>query len=281
MAIITFWSNTKKQIGQTMSLTAIATSMAVKHNYKILLISTQYNDDALEMAFGKQEKNKNLIGKLLEDKAQIAVDNGMEGLSRIVSAGKLTPELIQNYTKTIYNNRLDVLYGIKGENKKDKYLSVKDKYKEIILNANKFYDIVMVDLVKGQEEQMSTDIIGISDVIVYNVEQNVKKINEFMEIKKQFKLNKNTIINIGKFDYESKYTMKNISRYLGIKKDIVCIPYNTLYFEASNEEKVADMFLRIRIKPNEFDKNSIFIQNVEEAVEKIIYKIQELQLGSE
>jgi len=281
MAIITFWSNTKKQIGQTMSLTAIATSMAVKHNYKILLISTQYNDDALEMAFGKQEKNKNLIGKLLEDKAQIAVDNGMEGLSRIVSAGKLTPELIQNYTKTNYNNRLDVLYGIKGENKKDKYLSVKDKYKEIILNANKFYDIVMVDLVKGQEEQMSTDIIGISDVIVYNVEQNVKKINEFMEIKKQFKLNKNTIINIGKFDYESKYTMKNISRYLGIKKDIVCIPYNTLYFEASNEEKVADMFLRIRIKPNEFDKNSIFIQNVEEAVEKIIYKIQELQLGSE
>ena len=37
MPIITFWSNSKKQTGQTMSLTAIATSMAIEHNYKILI----------------------------------------------------------------------------------------------------------------------------------------------------------------------------------------------------------------------------------------------------
>ncbi len=41
MAIITFWSNAKKPTGQTMSIAAVATSMAIEHNYKILLISTR------------------------------------------------------------------------------------------------------------------------------------------------------------------------------------------------------------------------------------------------
>lgn len=41
MAIITFWSKSKKETGQTMSAVAVATSMAIEHNYKILLISTR------------------------------------------------------------------------------------------------------------------------------------------------------------------------------------------------------------------------------------------------
>ncbi len=41
MAIITFWSNTEKETGQTMSIAAVAASMAIEHNYKILLISTR------------------------------------------------------------------------------------------------------------------------------------------------------------------------------------------------------------------------------------------------
>lgn len=41
MAIITFWSESKKGTGQTMSAVAVATSMAIEHNYRILLISTR------------------------------------------------------------------------------------------------------------------------------------------------------------------------------------------------------------------------------------------------
>lgn len=54
MPVISFWSNTKKQTGQTMSLAAIATSMAIEHNYKILIISTIYNDNTLDLCFGSQ-----------------------------------------------------------------------------------------------------------------------------------------------------------------------------------------------------------------------------------
>ncbi len=41
MAIITFYSNAKKETGQTMSIVSIAASMAIEHNYKILLIATR------------------------------------------------------------------------------------------------------------------------------------------------------------------------------------------------------------------------------------------------
>ena len=85
------------------------------------------------------------------------------------------------------------------------------------------------------------------------------------------------MLNIGRFDSFSKYTIKNISRYVGIRRDILAIPYNTLFFEAASEEDVADLFLKIR-KVSDTDRNAVFVKAVEEAVQKIIYKIQELQM---
>lgn len=42
MAIITFKSNEIKETGQTLSIAAVATKMAIEHNYKILVISTDF-----------------------------------------------------------------------------------------------------------------------------------------------------------------------------------------------------------------------------------------------
>ena len=38
MSIITFKSDEQKETGQTLSLVATATQMAIEHNYKILII---------------------------------------------------------------------------------------------------------------------------------------------------------------------------------------------------------------------------------------------------
>ena len=37
MAIITFWGGDSKESGQTLSIAAVATQMAIEHNYKIFL----------------------------------------------------------------------------------------------------------------------------------------------------------------------------------------------------------------------------------------------------
>ena len=44
MSIVTFWSNGKEETGKTLAIAAIATYMAIEHNYKILVISTGYKD---------------------------------------------------------------------------------------------------------------------------------------------------------------------------------------------------------------------------------------------
>ena len=37
MSIVTFWSNGKEETGKTLAIAAIATYMAIEHNYKILV----------------------------------------------------------------------------------------------------------------------------------------------------------------------------------------------------------------------------------------------------
>ena len=55
------------------------------------------------------------------------------------------------------------------------------------------------------------------------------------------------------------------------------IPYNTLFFESCNEGTVADYFLKFRIV-NATDRNAEFIRDVQKTTEKIVYKLQELQM---
>ena len=47
MSIITFLNRDKKESGQSLSVAAIATLMAIEHNYRILIISTDFNDKTL------------------------------------------------------------------------------------------------------------------------------------------------------------------------------------------------------------------------------------------
>ena len=51
MSIVTFWNNGKEQNGKTLSVVSIATYMAIEHNYKILVVSTGFNDESLNNCF--------------------------------------------------------------------------------------------------------------------------------------------------------------------------------------------------------------------------------------
>ena len=79
MSIITFWNNSKSgHIGQTSSLVAVATLMAVEHNYKILLISTEDGAMELDKAYGVSE---NSAMKFLGLK-EVRFNSGIEGVMK-------------------------------------------------------------------------------------------------------------------------------------------------------------------------------------------------------
>lgn len=276
MAIVTFWSECKKEVGQTAASIAVATQMAMEHNYKILLIST-YNNDELKEAFWQEQKQKKGLAGLFEGNKKVNIDSGIQGLAKAVSSNKLTPEIITNYTRIVFKNRLEILDGYNG--KDIGYQDIYKVYPSIILNASIYYDIVIVDLNRSIDNEINNEILEASNVIIYGMTQKNSTINNYIESKTNgfIKNKKNILTYLGRYDRFSKYNTKNISRYLKNRKDINCISYNTLFNEACDEGTVADLFLKFKSIKSE-DKNIEFLNEVRKLSESIIYKIQELKL---
>ena len=130
MPIITFWSKNEKAIGQTVSASIAATVMAMEHNYKVLLISADINDTSIEDCFGGQVSNKDIISKLVSA-PKVNLDSGISGLMKLADSNRITPDIIHDYTKIIFKNRLEVLFSpinIEEESKQN----ILEKFKIII-----------------------------------------------------------------------------------------------------------------------------------------------------
>ena len=276
MSVVTFWNNEKEQAGKTLAIAAITTYMAIEHNYKILVISTGHKDSTIDRCFWEEKKLKRNLG-LFGPNTNIAMEDGVVGLETIMKSNRISPEQITNYTKIIFKDRLEILPSFKGE--KIEYDELKTYYPDIINLANRYYDLVFVDLDEELGEDLKDTILSNSNLIVVNLSQRLTSINEFMKIREEKEIlsSNKALILIGRYDKFSKYTIKNISRYMGEKNKVSTIPYNTLFFEACEEAKVPDLFLRLR-KIDEEDRNSIFIEEVKRTSDNIIYRLQDLAM---
>lgn len=282
MPIITFWSNNEKAIGQTVSASIAAVTMAINYNYKILLISADVNNDMLELCFGPQESNKKILDNL-GHKEKVNLGSGIEGIIKLANSNRVTPELIHDYTKIVFN-RLEVLYSPtvrerqegeeESEKNSEKYIMAKIKY--IIMNASQYYDQIIIDLKKGMKYQEQQEIFNLSDVIVANVDQRIENITDAMK-DKEIERNKDKIIwNICRHDKNSKYNTKNLLRTI-FKKDVLYeTPYNTLISEATQEGKIAEIMLRFRTIKEQGD-NLDFVSKTKQLVEGILMKYQQLR----
>lgn len=272
MPIVTFWSNGEEQTGKTLSIAAIATYLSIEHNKRILIISTGHNDKTLDNCFWKERKIKRNLG-IFGPNTNIAMDEGIVGLTKIINSNKLSPENITNYTKIVFKDRLEILQSFKGE--RTDYERLKQVYSDIINLANNYYDLVLVDLDRELEQEISDTILGNSNLIIANISQRLSSIDRFIELreKMQFLNSNKTLILVGRYDRASKYTIKNITRYMGEKNKVSTIPYNTLFFEAAEEAKVPDLFLKIR-KIDEDDINYFFLAEVKRTVENILYRLE-------
>lgn len=272
MPIVTFWSNGEEQTGKTLSIAAIATYLSIEHNKRILIISTGHNDKTLDNCFWKERKIKRNLG-IFGPNTNIAMDEGIVGLTKIINSNKLSPENITNYTKIVFKDRLEILQSFKGE--RTDYERLKQVYSDIINLANNYYDLVLVDIDRELEQEISDTILGNSNLIIANISQRLSSIDRFIELreKMQFLNSNKTLILVGRYDRASKYTIKNITRYMGEKNKVSTIPYNTLFFEAAEEAKVPDLFLKIR-NIDEDDINYFFLAEVKRTVENILYRLE-------
>lgn len=276
MSIITFWNNSKKgNIGQTSSLAAVATLMAVEHNYKILLISTEAGDIGLDKAYGVSE---NSAMKFLGLK-EVKFNSGIEGVMKLANSGKLTPTLVGNFTKIVLKGRLEVIAGKKetAEDENEKFDF--NDYPDVIKIANKYYDMVFVDLEKGLETNLARRILEASNLIVCNMEQKIEEVEKIVDLQKQEKLlsGRNIIYLLNKYEKNSKYNAKNIVRSSRMKKELYTVPYDLMYSDALQDGILDQWMLNPKIrKATMEEEHGFFISELNKFCEGIIYKLQEL-----
>lgn len=286
MSVITFVNNSEETTGKTMSMVAIATHMAIDYNNKILIISTSNKEDKIKPCFFEDEQVKKIRRGLFNDnKARIDTESGIEGLVKILRSNKITPEIITNYTKVVFKDRLEIISGVNTHKleqqteETNEKLEIQQEYIDLISAASMYYDKVFVDLDNNIREDVKQRILDLSNLVVVNTSQNFKSIEKLKEDKQNNALLKSpkTLILIGRYDKYSKYNVKNITRYLEEKNQVLALPYNTLYFEATNEAEVPNLFLKFKKMLDQDDRNAIFVEEVKRATENIIYRLQELQ----
>ena len=283
MPIITFWSTNEKAIGQTISASLASITMAMNYNYKILLISADFNDEILEMSFGAQESNKKILNELGQKGKKVNLGSGIEGIMKLANSNRVTPEIIHDYTKIIFN-RLEVLYApILREKQIDEEDNINNsqdlvmsKIKHIIMNASRYYDQIIIDLQKGVKNKDQLEILKMSDVIVMNVDQRIDTIEKALNTEEFKKIKKKTIWNICKYNKNSKYNTKNLLRTVLKKEKVLETPYNVLVSEATQEGKLAELMIRFRtIK--ESGENLEFVSKLKILIEEILLKYQEIR----
>ena len=283
MSIVTFWNDSKEQVGKTLSAVAIATQMAIQHNLKVLLISTSYADETMKNCYWTDGIQKKL--KLFEKGNNIAVESGIEGLSKLVKSNKIQPSIITDYTKVIFKGRLEVLSGFEGssedteEENFKKYKELEEYFPELIRLADQYYDMVLVDLDNQLKTTTRQSILSMSNLNVLIITQRLASVNYYKELKEKNKelLSLKNITAIGKYTKETKYNLKNIVRYLGTKEQFSLIPYNTLFYEAAEEASVPDLFLKLRKINDTNDDNYFFISETLNLTNKIVTRLKELQ----
>lgn len=276
MSIISFYSGDTKETGQTLSMAAVATHMAVEHNYRILVVDATFDDDTLERCFWKM--NVNQAVKLL-NKGKMDIASGAEGLISAVASNKATPEIVTNYTRVVFKNRLDILCGLKTTIPEDFRKSLM-LYKDLVNTANKYYDFVFIDLEKTLKKDTTRSLLEASTLIVYNFSQNLKQCDKYAEeITANPKLfTKSKLIPLlSDADDDCKYNVKNATRYLKEKRELNQVLHNSNFMEAASEAGVANFFLKTRVSKNATDKNSLFINSVEGVCKRIEYMLEELK----
>lgn len=275
MPIVAFRNIGEMKAGNTLSLVAVATNIAIQHNYKILVISTEFNDNVINKAFWKEQKKNSKLYDFLGNRKVITLGNGIEGLVKLLQSNKLTADGIKDYAKIVLKDRLEILPSC--DVKKD-YDDIQSNYLKIAKLACQVYDFVFVDVGNNLSSDVKSDLIKEAKVVINTTLQKPDTIEQYCEIKKGIASQEayKNILLLSKYDVNSKYNVKNIIR-LTKEKEIYVMPYNTLYFEAAEEAGIIDLFFRIG-KKNATDENAFFKEQVDLLTNEIIRKLQETQI---
>ena len=117
MAVVSFWGNNTKETGQTLSVVALGTEMAIDHNNKILIVSTGFNETTMEDCFWEKKKNNGIIPENGVKTGGIA--NGFEGLIKVIQSNRTSSNIIRDYAKVVFKKQIRRITSTNNKKPKD------------------------------------------------------------------------------------------------------------------------------------------------------------------
>ena len=254
MPIISFVNRDIRETGQSLSVAAVAAVMAIEHNYRVIAISTDFNDKTLENCFYNSKQAS--VTSFLKNTITTDISNGAEGLIRAFAS-----------------NRASVLPGLKTTDYKT-FVNMANYFSQIADVANAFYDMVIVDVSQEIPSDVQMRILNISDLVLVGVNQSLSAINNFLKLKttEPFFQKSNVVIEIGKYNPYSKYSAKNIGRILREKNIPWAVPYNINFSDHASEGKIIDYLLGAKMLNDPNNQDYSFYTSVGSVVDAIDYK---------
>lgn len=270
MAKIVFWSPEKGTSGCTHTAIAVSSLMGITHKTSSLLIDANSNARKIASSY-------TLYDDLVNSNGFNDSNLGMNAIMRLIKSNKLSPDIIQNYSKPVLKGRLDILYSAVANTtteSRENLLSMP----LIAKNADEVYDLIFIDLPKDTEDDSVTRVLAQADIVIVVLPQEVqrltnalKKIEDVPELK-----DKQKIYVLGDYESGSKYNFFNVKLKFKLPEPLFVLPHNYLFSDACNDGNVLD-FLYRNVNANAKDYNGEFILRTTEVVEGItkILKIKE------
>ena len=282
MSIVTFTNDNIFETGQTLAASVIACSLAFEHNFRILLMGTDFSNNALEGCFFnnfRKQKNAGLF-QSMGARQNSDISGGMEGLVRMFASNRASREVVKSFARPVLKDRLDILPAPKTKDLKD-YEGLSVYFSQIAEVAKQDYDMVLVDLSNKVPKENKMKLFDISSVVVVGLTQTMWSIDGFVKMKNEneFYSKNNVLLCVDKYNANSKYTDKNIGRILNEKVTPLTVPYNILFSDSCSEGDIISYVINVRSLTFIEGKDGYFYERVKETAEKIDYKRKEVDYG--
>jgi CO dehydrogenase nickel-insertion accessory protein CooC1 len=248
-------------------MVSVAAAMAIAYNRKCLVTQTHYNLNNLESyLIGNRENNKNVY-----------MDMGLDGLTSIIKLRAIDKSTIENYSIPLLNKYLTLVPGTTGGNKKTFIDDMGKTATRLLIEMNKYYEMVFVDVNSGSDE-VSRLILDIADIIVVNLCQNKSVLDNYM--KSWLMMNRKVMYLFGNYDRNSTYNLHNLRMlYKPFSKGCTAvIPYNAGFMDAQSDGCVIK-YMKKNMAVIKNDSNNYFIDSVKDAAEKLIRLSREKRGG--
>lgn len=227
---IGFWSTIHGQPGTTSNLLATSVLGCILNQKKVAVLQTQFSLNNLTFP---------LIGSNLN--AQL-MDTGIDALLRDYKSGPITEKTVFADSLSILKNQYSLFTETGKANRENFESELQQAFPSVIKKIDEHHDLTFVDVGTGRSEGIKK-ILNEMDIVVVNFYQNRKLIEDYIRNPLE---HDNIIFLFGKYDYDSKYNIKNLRRtHLELRNENCCaVNYNCGFLDAFNDGDIINFFMK-------------------------------------